>query len=128
MKKVSSTVRNLMMLGIIFSFIGVNSASATPAVTGKDTGCYVRVGTGDDDYVLDATCTAHEVIKFDDEGNFEFYVYQDHGQLPEGSWRPSHTFRSSFEQCFNTGFGVMCGTVTEMVTPSGEYKSSFNSY
>src|SRR5215203_2632054 len=127
MKKVSSTIRSLMILGIIFSFVGVNSVSATPAGTDKGTGCYVRVGTGEDDYVLDNTCTAHEALKFDDEGNFEFYVYQDHGQLPEGSWRPSQAFRSTYEQCFNTSFGVMCGIVTEMVSPSGEYKSSFNS-
>ena len=128
MKKVSSTVRNLMILGIIFSFIGVTSVSATRAVTDRGTGCFVRVGTGDDEYVFDAACAAHDAIKFDDEGNFEFYVYQDHGQLPEGSWRPSQAFRSSFEQCFNTSFGVVCGIATETVSPSGEYKSSFNSY
>ena len=128
MKKVGLTVGNLVILGIIFSFIGVNSVSATRAVTDSGTGCFVRVGVGDDDYIFDATCTAHDALKFDDEGNFEFYVYQDHGQLPEGSWRPAQTFRSTFEQCFNTSFGVMCGTATEIVTPSGEYRSSFNSY
>ena len=128
MKKVSSAVRNLMILGIIFSFIGVNSVSATRAVTDSGTGCFVRVGTGDDDYVFDATCAAHDALKLDDEGDIEFYVYQDHGQLPEGSWRPSQAFRSSFEQCLNTSFGVVCGIATETVTPSGEYKSSFNSY
>ena len=127
MKKVSSTVRSLVILGIIFSSVGVNSASATRAVTDKGTGCFVRVGTGDNDYVFDTTCTAHDALKLDDEGNFEFYVYQDHGQLPEGSWRPSQTFHSTFEQCFNSDFGVICGTATEMVTPSGEYKSSFKS-
>jgi hypothetical protein len=128
MKKVGLTVGNLVILGIIFSFIGVNSVSATRAVTDSGTGCYVRVGTGEDDYDFDATCTAHDAIKFDDEGNFEFYVYQDHGQLPEGSWRPSQPYHSTFEQCFNASFGVICGTATETVTPSGEYKSSFNSY
>jgi hypothetical protein len=128
MKKVSSTIRNLIILGIILSFTGVNSVSATPAVTDSGIGCSVRVGTGDDNYVFDATCTAHDALKFDDEGNFEFYVYQDHGQLPEGSWRPTQAFRSTFEQCFNTRFGVVCGIATETVTPSGEYKSSFNSY
>jgi len=127
-RNVSSTIKTLVVLGTILSFIGVTSASATPAETGKGTGCYVRVGTGDDDYVIDSACTAHDAIKFDDEGNFEFYVYQDHGQLPEGSWRPSQAFRSTFEQCFNTSFGVICGMATETVSPSGEYKSSFNSY
>ena len=128
MKKVSSTIKTLVVLGIIFSFIGVTSVSATRAVPDKGTGCFVRVGTGDNDYVFDTTCTAHDALKFDDEGNFEFYVYQDHGQLPEGSWRPSQAFRSTFEQCFNTSFGVICGIATETVSPSGEYKSSFNSY
>jgi hypothetical protein len=128
MRKVSLTIKTLAVLGIVFSFIGVNSASATPAITDKGAGCFVRVGPEDNDYVFDATCTAHDALKFDDEGNFEFYVYQDQGQLPEGSWRPSRAFRSTFEQCFNASFGVFCGTVTEMVSPSGEYKSSFNSY
>jgi hypothetical protein len=128
MKKVGLTVGNLVILGIIFSFIGVNSVSATRAVTDSGTGCFVRVGVGENDYVFDNTCTAHDALKFDDEGNFEFYVYLDHGQLPEGSWRPSQAFRSTYEQCFDTSFGVMCGTVTETVSPSGEYKSSFNSY
>ena len=128
MKKVSSTIRNLMILGITFAFIGVNPVSATRAVSDKGTGCFVRVGPGDNDYVFDTTCTAHDALKFDDEGNFEFYVYQDHGRLPEGSWRPSLAFRSTYEQCLNFSFGVVCGAVTEIVTPNGEYKSSFNSY
>jgi hypothetical protein len=128
MRKVSSPIKTLAVLGIILSFIGVTSASATPANPGQGTGCYVRAGTGDNDYVFDDTCTAHDAIKFDDEGNFEFYVYQDHGQLPEGSWRPSRAYHSTFEQCFNASFGVVCGTATETVTPSGAYSSSFNSY
>ena len=128
MRNASPTIKTLVVLGAILSFVGMTSASATPANPGKDTGCYVRVGSGDDDYEFDATCTAHEVIKFDDEGNFEFYAYQDHGQLPEGSWRPSHAYHSTFEQCFDSSVGVICGTTTETVTPSGEYKSSFNSY
>src|SRR5215210_5264587 len=109
MKKVSSAIKNLVVFGVIFSFIGVNSVSATRAVTDKGTGCFVRVGTGDNDYVFDNTCTAHDVIKFDDDGNFQFYAYQDHGQLPVGSWRPSRAYRNSFEQCFMASFGVICG-------------------
>src|SRR5215211_6195179 len=100
MKKVSLTIKNLVVLGIIFSVIGVNFVSATRAVTDKGKGCFVRVGIEDNDYVFDAACTAHDVLKLDDEGNLDFYVYQDHGQLPVGSWRPSQTYRSTFEICF----------------------------
>ena len=128
MRRASLTIKTLVVLGIIFSFVGVNSVSATRAFADKGTGCFVRVDTGEFDYVFDETCTAHDVIKFDVEGNFQFFSYQDHGQLPEGSWRPSRVYRSSFEQCFNFSFGVVCGMSTETVTPSGEYKSSFNSY
>lgn len=128
MKKVSLMIQNLVVLGIIFSFVGVNSVSATRAITDRVTGCFVRVDTGVNDYVVDNTCTASDVLKFDDEGNFEFYIYQDHGQLPEGFWRPAQTFRNSFEMCFSFSFGNVCGVVKESVTPSGEYKSSFKSY
>jgi hypothetical protein len=128
MKKVSSMIKGLVVLGITLSFIGVNSVSATRAITDRGTGCYVRVGTGDNDYAYDATCTAHDVIKFDNKGNFQFYEYQDHGELPEGSWIPTKTYRNTFEVCYNLGFAVVCGTATETVTPSGEYKSSFKSH
>ena len=128
MKKVKLAVKNLVVLGIIFSFIGVISVSAKRAVTDSGTGCYVRVGVEENDYVLDTTCSAHDVLKLDDEGNLEFYVYQDHGHLPEGGWRPSVTFSSTFEVCYQYSFGIVCGTVKESVTPSGEYKSSFKSY
>lgn len=127
MKRVSLTIKILVVLGIVSCFIGVNSASATRAVTDRGQGCFVRVGTGPDDYAFDDTCTASDVIKFDDEENFEFYVYQDHGQLPEGTWRPSQVYRATFEMCFRFGFGVVCGTAKETITPSGEYKSSFKS-
>ena len=129
MKKVSLTIKSLVVLGIIFSFAGVNSVSAARAVADKGTGCFVRVGTGDNDYIVDQACTAHDVLRLDSEGNIELYNYQDHGQLPEGSWRPSQPYRSTFEQCFTfTNLGTVCGTVTELITPSGEYKSSFNSF
>ena len=48
--------------------------------------------------------------------------------LPEGTWRPSHVYHSTFEACFQFSFGVVCGTVKESVTPSGEYQSSFKSH
>ena len=127
MKNVSSMIKGLVVLGITLSFIGVNSVSATRAITDRGAGCMVRV-TEAGDYAVDATCAAHDVIKFDNKGNFQFYEYQDHGELPEGAWRPSKTYRNSFEACYNLGFAVVCGTATETVTPSGEYKSSFKSH
>lgn len=126
MKKL--TIKSLVIFAIVFSMIGVDSVSAAKAFTGSGTGCYIRFDVGEDDYVLDENCTAHSTLKLDDEGNFQFYVYQDHGQLPEGSWRPSRTYRSSFELCFAASFGSFCGIAKETITPSGEYKSSFNSY
>ena len=128
MKRVFLTIMTLVVLGITISFIGVNSVSATRAVTGRDTGCFVRVGTGDNDYALDETCTVQATLKMDDDGTFDFYVYQDHGQLPEGSWRPDQAYRDTFELCFNFSFGTVCGIAKETVSPSGEYKSSFKSY
>ena len=128
MKRVSSTLKTLVVLGIIFYFVGVNSVSATRAITDRGTGCYVRVGTGENDYIYDATCAAHDVTKFDNEGNVELYSYQDHGQLPEGSWLPSEAYRNTFEVCYAFSSGIVCGTATETVTPSGEYKSSFKSH
>jgi hypothetical protein len=127
MKKAISVFAVMVVLGITFSFIGATSVSATRAVTHKGNGCYVRVGTGGSDYLEDVSCTATDILKMDDDGNFEFYVYQDHGQLPEGGWRPTQAYRNTFEQCFQFSFGVVCGTVKETVTPSGEYKSSFKS-
>jgi hypothetical protein len=125
MKIFTSTIKVLVVLGIAVLFVGVSPVSATRAVTDKGTGCYVRVGTGDDDYVFDSACRASDVLKFDDEENFEFYIYQDHGQLPENTWRPERVHHSTFEACYLVSFGVICGTVKETVTPSGEYKSSF---
>src|SRR5215204_2354269 len=94
MKRIGLTMKSLVVLGIIFSVTGVNSVQATRATAERGTGCYVRVGTENDDYLLDSACTSSEVLKFDDEENFEFYVYQDHGQLPEGTWRPSQVYHS----------------------------------
>jgi hypothetical protein len=72
MKRLSSTIKTLVVLGIIFSFVGVNPVPATKARTDRGTGCFVRVGEGPDDYVLDGTCTSSQVLKFDDQENFEF--------------------------------------------------------
>jgi len=126
MKKVSSMIKGLVVLGITLSFIGVNSVSATRAITEKGTGCYVRV-TEAGDYAYDATCAAHDVTKLKNDGSLDFYSYQDHGELPEGTWRPSKAYRNTFEICYRFSFGIVCGTATETITPSGEYKSSFKS-
>jgi len=127
MTKAISTLAIMVVAAIAFSFTGAESVSATRAVTHKGNGCFVRVGTGANDYLEDVGCTATDVLKIDDDGNFEFYVYQDHGQLPEGGWRPAQAYRNTFEQCIQFSFGVVCGTVKESITPSGEYKSSFKS-
>ena len=125
MRKVSLVIRILVVFGIVFSFIGVNPVSATRAVTDGNTGCYVRVGDGEDDYAYDSTCSAHSVLKMDDDGEFDFFVYQDHGQ---STWHPSTPYRNTFETCYEFSFGIVCGIAKESVSPSGEYKSSFKSY
>ena len=125
MKKLSLTIATLVTLGVIFSFTGVNSVSATRAEASKGTGCYVRTGEGENDYVFAATCDAHAVLKMDDDGAFDFYVYQDHGQ---SSWHPTQAYRVTYEVCYQFDFGDVCGTAKESVSPSGEYKSSFKSF
>jgi hypothetical protein len=129
MNKVKFTITSLAALAIMIAFIGITPAFARRAEPGSGTGCFVRIGEGPDDYAFDAACQAHDVLKLDHEGNLDFYVYQDHGQLPAGGWLPFQSYRSTFEQCFNmTGVGLVCGTAKESVSPSGEYKSSFKSY
>lgn len=132
MKSFTSTIKGLVMvalIGIISCFVSVSPVSATKAEADKGTGCYVRVGTGDYDYFFDTTCIGHSVIKFDDDGNLAFFSYQDHGQLPDWAWHPSQFYDLTFEDCLDLGpgIGIVCGTVNESVSPSGEYKSSFKS-
>jgi hypothetical protein len=126
MKRFACSIVFIALIGLVLSFIGSSSVSAKPAETGKGLGCYVRTtDEGDDDYVRDATCKVFEVLKLDEDGDVEFWFYQDHGQT---SWHPERTYRSTFEQCLNFGsLGIVCGTVKETITPSGEYKSSFKS-
>jgi hypothetical protein len=112
-------------LGVLVMFFGTDSVSAKRAEAGKGEGCYVRTGTGDDDYAVDAACEAPDVLKMEDENTVDFYVYQDHGKT---SWHPEEIYRATYEQCLNFSFGTVCGTVKETVTPSGEYKSSFKSH
>lgn len=119
-------LRNLVcvvILAIAVSIIGVNSAAALPADVQRDNICYV--GYGEFEYVVDETCRAQSVFKLDDEGNFQFFIYQDHGQIPADMPPPSEAVRNSFELCLNFGgsIGIKCGIANEVVTPSGEYKS-----
>jgi hypothetical protein len=129
MKKIQLTITSLAALVIVISVIGVRPVTATRATPDRGNGCHVRIGDGANDYAFDPACETHDVLKLDDDGGLDFYVYQDHGQLPAGGWFPSQPYRSTFEQCFEFGsIGVICGTVKESVTPSGEYKSSFKSH
>lgn len=125
MRKVSLVIRTLVVIVIALSFTGVNSVLAARADTDRGEGCLVRVGDGEDDYAFDSTCATQAVLKMDDDGEFDFYVYQDHGQ---STWHPSTPYRNTFELCYHFSFGTVCGTAKESVSPSGEYKSSFKSY
>lgn len=99
------------------------SAAPSPASTQKGTGCYVAADGVD--YYYDAGCAVHLVFDIDADGDLVFYEYQDHGQIPAGVARPSRAVRRTFEQCLNFGsLGVLCGIAVEVVTPSGQYKSS----
>ena len=126
MKKIAGCVVFVALLGLAVSFIGSNSVSARPAEPSKELGCFVRI-SADGDYALDAACAGHAVTKLDDDDRVILYNYQDHGQT---SWHPRNAFHDTYELCLNFGAptGVLCGTVNETVTPSGEYKSSFNLY
>jgi hypothetical protein len=127
MKKITGSVVFLAVVAIAASFLGSNTVSAKRAEPDRGQGCFVRSGDGDNDYVFYATCEAKEVVKLNEDNTLDFYVYQDHGQT---SWRPTTTYRATFEQCIDFGgtLGIVCGTAKETVTPSGEYKSSFKSY
>lgn len=126
MKRLLGGLVCVAVLGIALSFIGSRSVSAKPADPNKGTGCLVLDPEAEGGYAYDANCQAHNIIKEDDEGNLEFFFYQDHGQT---SWHPEETYRNSFEICYeSTRYVEICGIAKETVTPSGEYKSSFKSY
>lgn len=122
-------ITHALVLSVSFAGVamlaGASSVSASPASTGKGTGCYVTDANGA--YYLDASCQAHDVIKYDADGTLAFYSYQDAGQLPAGAAIPSSAINNTYEVCYNFSFGVTCGTVHETITPSGAYKSSFKS-
>ena len=125
MTTMTHIIRTTVLAGA-FLAIGTTSGSASPARPDKGTGCYV--GDANGDYLFDATCSAHSVIKYDADGKVVFYEYQDAGQLQPGAVRPSRAIRRSFELCLDFGgiTGELCGTATEVITPSGQYKSSFD--
>ena len=125
MKNIVHKIVFVAMIAATFSFIGLTSASALPADVERGDGCYV--GWGESEYVFDETCRAQVVTKFDDVGNLQFYFYQDHGHLPADYPQPTEVVQISYELCgdFGGSIGVRCGIVDEVVTPSGEYKSSW---
>ena len=126
MKKVVGSIVFIALLGLAVSLVGSYSVSANPAEPERGLGCYVRTSEAGD-YDFDENCEAHSLFKYDEDGQAILYTYQDHGQT---SWHPETAFRDSYEVCFNFGppTGVKCGTTTEVITPNGQYKSSFRLY
>lgn len=124
MKKLIRHIVFVTIIASTFAIIGVSSASALPATVERDSGCLV--GYSDLPYLFDDTCRAQSVFKLDADGSFQFYIYQDHGRLPADYLLPSEAVLESFELCLNFGgtIGVRCGIADQVVTPSGEYKSS----
>ena len=125
MKNIVHKIVCVAMIAATFSFIGVTSTSALPADVERGDGCFV--GWGENEYFFDETCQAQAVTKIDNEGNLQFYTYQDHGQLPADYPLPTQVVRNTFEACGNFGgsIGIKCGIIDELVTPTGEYKSSW---
>ena len=126
MKKVVGSIVFIALLGLAVSFVGSDSVSANPAEPERGQGCYVRLSEAADDYEYQESCEVQFLFKYVD-GQAVLYTYQDHGQT---SWHPETAFRDSYETCFNFGppTGIKCGTTTEVISPSGEYKSSFRLY
>ena len=121
-----SVLATTAVLAVAFLSMGASSVAATPASPDKGLGCFV--GDANGQYYFDADCRAHDVIKLDAGGNVEFYQYQDVGRLPDGAALPSSAIHSTYEQCIRFSFGVVCGTVSEIVTPGGVYTSTFRSH
>lgn len=121
---IKPSVKSSVVLGMILSVLGVVTIFAIPAMTEKGKGCSVRNGPAPGNYVVDEACTFHQVLKLDDEGNIEFFHYQDKGQV-QSAWRPDRALRIESNLCYDIDQGEVCGRVTETITPSGEYKSSF---
>jgi hypothetical protein len=89
----------------------------------RGTGCFVRDALGK--YYEDPNCNWHVVITYDEGGNLIKYKYQDQGTLPADVVRPSQAIHESDFKTYDFGSLYIGGTVTETITPGGEYKSSF---
>ena len=127
MKKVLVSFVCFAVIFIASSSSGISSVSAAPAEASKGFGCVVTDANGA--HYLDPTCAAHQVVKFDNEGNLQFFEYQDHGTLPSRAARPRRAFRTTYSVCYDFAeLGEICGIVDELVLPSGEYKSSFKAH
>ena len=91
------------------------------------TGCIVTDAYGGHHY--DPNCNWHDVSTYDEGGNLIKYKYQDQGTLPEGAPRPARAIHQTSINNYDNGDGQYFeGRVTETITPSGEYKSSFLAY
>ena len=113
-----------LLVAPAFVLLGARSAPASPATPDSDTGCFVTDAAGGNHF--DSECQTHTVLRRDASGAVVLLMYQDQGQLPADAPHPDSTLTSTFEQCLNLGVdGVICGTVFEVITPAGEYKSSF---
>ena len=125
--KISHARALAVALAGAFVLTAASSLSAAPASPDKGTACYV--GDANGFYYLDTSCQTHAVTKLNDDGSLAFYSYQDAGQLPPGAALPTQAITNTYDNvCYNFAFGLTCGTITEIITPSGQYKSSFKSH
>ena len=104
-----------MMLAPSVSVAKPNSP-VNAAQTNSGTGCLVRDADGN--YLYDATCEWHTVVRRDRDGNLVLYSYQDHGQLPAGAPHPSSASRNE-----GPWPGCIGDVIHEVTAPSGEYRS-----
>lgn len=120
MKKKLFSVFSCFVLIVALTEITSNRVTAKPlnaAATGSGTGCLVKDADGN--YWFDGSCNWHTVRRYDKDGNLIELRYQDQGTLPDFAPRPS---RAISETYFSPDLD---GWVTEITTPSGQYKSDF---
>jgi hypothetical protein len=108
----------IALTGTVSTDVTAKALNDVQVISG--TACYVR--DADNNYYADPNCKWNVVITYDAGGNLIKYKYQDHGTLPDGAARPSQAIHESYFAILNPIGG---GTVTETITPGGEYKSSF---
>jgi hypothetical protein len=92
-------------------------ANTNAAQTESGSGCIVSDGAT---YVFDPACSYHQVYKLDANGDVLSFSYQDKGDLQDGQTAPSSASRVVYTATY---FGLSC-TVSEVVTPSGQYSSN----